>query len=168
MSTQVRKICLLGEFGVGKTSLVNRFVRQQFSEKYLTTIGVKIDTKEILLEGIGPVKLIVWDIAGSDSLDELYRRYLRGAHGYLLVADGTRSHTLDDALNLRTQLESQLGALPFVGLLNKRDLIEEWELDPDRVSQLQAEGQAWYQTSALSGANVEHAFHQLAGQLVPD
>ncbi len=159
MSAQVRKVCLLGDFGVGKTSLVQRYVRSYFSEKYLTTVGVKIDTKEVVLEGVGQVKLVIWDIAGTDHLGQLFQRYLQGAAGYLLVADGTRVDTLDDALGLRDQVEAQLGVLPYVGLLNKRDLHDEWDVPPGR---LQAEHGLWLETSALSVVNVEKAFMELA------
>ena len=90
MSALARKICMLGDFGVGKTSLVSRFVRNTFSEKYLTTVGVKVDSKEVDRGGRGPLKLVVWDIAGKSALDALNMSYLRGASGLLLVADGTR------------------------------------------------------------------------------
>jgi small GTP-binding protein len=163
MSTQVRKVCLLGDFGVGKTSLVQRFVHSSFSEKYLTTVGVKIDTKEVLLDGIGRVKLVVWDIAGTDQLKPLFQRYLQGAAGYLLVADGTRADTLDNAMDLRAHVESQLGSLPFVGLINKCDLSDQWEIPPNR---LQGADGLWLETSALSGANVEQAFLDLARRVV--
>jgi len=163
---QVRKVCLLGDFGVGKTSLVRRFIKQQFSEKYHTTIGVKVDTKQVSLDGLGPVKLVIWDIAGAESLDTLYQRYLKGAAGYLLVADGTRAHTLDDALSLRRQLESQLGCLPYVGLLNKSDLMADWEVPPDRIAAINSADAVWRRSSAKTGEDVESAFVDLARRIL--
>ncbi len=162
---QVRKICLLGDFGVGKTSLVRRFIRQQFSEEYHSTIGVKVDTKEVLLEGVGPVKLVVWDIAGSETLDSLYHRYLKGSAGYVLVADGTRAHTLDGALRLHHQVIVNLGALPWVGLLNKSDLETEWELSSERLAGLE-HADLWRPSSAKTGEAVEQAFLELTRRVV--
>ena len=81
MTPQARKICMLGDFGVGKTSLVARFVRNTFSDSYLTTVGVKVDSKEVALANGQTQKLVVWDIAGKSALDALNLSYLRGASG---------------------------------------------------------------------------------------
>jgi len=86
-----KKICMVGDFSVGKTSLTQKFVNNVFSEKYLTTIGVKIDTVEV-----NETKLIVWDVAGRDSLSPINASYLVGAAGVVLVADGTRPSTVAD------------------------------------------------------------------------
>ena len=93
MST--KKICVLGDFAVGKTSTVARVVHNVFSDKYLTTVGVKIDTYVYEPEGAGakPMKLVIWDIAGTDRFNAVEYSYLRGASGYLLVVDGTRPDT---------------------------------------------------------------------------
>ena len=100
MATLKKKICLLGSFGVGKTSLVARFVHSLFSDKYHTTVGVKIDKKTVDL-GDRAVNLILWDVAGEDDISTLRMSYLRGSAGYVLVADGTRPSTLEVALSLR-------------------------------------------------------------------
>ena len=94
MTTWERKVCLLGAAGVGKTSLVRRYVEGIFSDAYLSTIGVKIDRRAVTL-GVDTVNLMVWDIEGETDHRSLRMRYLRGAAGYLLVADGTRPETLD-------------------------------------------------------------------------
>jgi len=88
-ATLQKKICMLGAFSVGKTSLVKRYVDSVFSETYLTTVGVKIDKKVIDLSG-RTVNLILWDLAGEDDINAFRMAYLRGAAGYVLVADGTR------------------------------------------------------------------------------
>ena len=85
-----KKICMLGGFGVGKTSLVSRFVSSMFSDKYLTTVGVKVDKKTVPIDS-GEMTLMLWDIYGQDEFQTVRDSYLRGASGYLLVADGTRS-----------------------------------------------------------------------------
>ena len=84
-----KKICMVGQFGVGKTSLVRRFVHSIFDDRYLTTIGVKIDRKDVSIDGQA-LTLMLWDMAGEDDLAELNVSHLRGASGYILVADGCR------------------------------------------------------------------------------
>ena len=129
-ATLQKKICMLGGFSVGKTSLVRRYVASIFSETYLTTVGVKIDKKTVERSG-RTVNLILWDLAGEDDIASLRMSYLRGAAGYVLVADGTRPATLDVALSLRERVETEYGSLPFVLLLNKHDLIEQWAIGDD-------------------------------------
>jgi len=116
-----KKVCLLGTSGVGKTSLIKRFVDQSFSEKYLTTVGVTIEKKTVELDN-DSVGLVIWDLAGDDDFQRMQTSYLRGTSGYFLVADGTRRVTLDQALELQKRVAGQLGAAPFLLLLNKSDL----------------------------------------------
>lgn len=89
--------------------------------------------------------------------------YLRGAHGYILVADGTRQSTLDSALALKKEVDNFLNNPPFVGLINKADLEKDWEISPDFLS---AHTQ-WAKSSALTGEGVEKAFEQLATLMNP-
>src|SRR5258708_29384662 len=116
-----KKIWLVGLFGVGKTSLVRRYVQRMFEDKYLTTIGVKIDKKDVNVDG-QEVTLAIWDIAGEDDLAQARISHLRGASGYLLVADGTRRVSLDKAMELKQRIEELLGTLPFLLVINKADL----------------------------------------------
>lgn len=155
-----KKICLIGVPAVGKTSLVRRFVQGLFSENYLTTIGVKVDRREVEVDGKA-VRLIVWDIAGDDAYSPLDLGYLRGAAGLLLVADGTRPATLDRALELRNAAEDTHGPVPVVIALNKADLTPDWALEADRVDAVN-ELATVFETSAKTGANVEAAFDALA------
>jgi small GTP-binding protein len=166
LSTLARKVCMLGDFGVGKTSLVSRFVRNTFSEKYLTTVGVKVDSKEVLRQGRDPLKLVVWDIAGKSALDALNISYLRGASGLLLVADGTREQTLRAAIDLLLQSRGLLPGAQAVLLVNKLDLVERWEVAPATLVELR-KNLPVIETSALSGDGVEQAFAELARSLDP-
>jgi small GTP-binding protein len=155
------KICMLGAFSVGKTSLVGRFVNSIFSEKYHTTIGVKIDNKTVTVGGEDLV-LLVWDIYGEDDVQEIRLNYIRGSSGYLLVADGTRGDTLDVARRIRERIEEGIGRVPFVLLINKSDLKDEWEIDEDHIESLKREGWVVMITSAKSGVGVEEGFTRLA------
>ena len=153
---------MLGGFSVGKTSLVKRYVQSIFSETYLTTVGVKIDKKTVDLSD-RIVNLILWDLAGEDDISSLRMSYLRGAAGYVLVADGTRRSTLEVALSLRQRVEADFGPLPFVLLLNKNDLEEQWAIrdaELDGPARQTAGGCA--PTSARTGEGVEDAFKDLA------
>jgi small GTP-binding protein len=163
---RARKICMIGDFAVGKTSLVARFVHSTFGERYLSTVGVKIDTRVITLPSGDALKLVLWDIAGKSEFAAIDTSYLRDASGYLLVADGTRPETLDSALALKAAADAQLGDVPFVLLLNKADLGERWVLNEERLAMLASRGLPHARTSALSGAGVEDAFQRLGAQLV--
>ena len=161
-----KKICMLGSFSVGKTSLVARFVSSVFSEKYLTTVGVKIDKKTLAVNGTD-VTLMLWDIYGEDDFQKVRMSYLRGAGGYLLVVDGTRRATLDIALALQRTVAEQVGPLPFVLCLNKADLKGQWEIDLDLVAErARSEGWLVIETSAKLGTGVEEAFSSLATRML--
>lgn len=164
MSAFSCKICILGDFAVGKTSTIERFVNNQFSDKYLTTIGVKVDTKEIVIDGID-LKLIIWDLAGTDQFKKMDFAYLRGASGYVLVADGTRSQTISAARDLRKQVEADFGELPFVFLVNKSDLRRSWEVTEEELEPLRGFCSDIFVTSAKTGDAVNEALTRL-GSLV--
>ena len=117
-----KKICILGAFATGKTSLVAQFVHRIFSEKYQTTVGVKIDKKIVKLEN-QDINFIIWDIHGEDDFQEVRTSYLRGTSGYLLVVDGTRKNTLDKAIELQKRVQLSIGEVPFIIVINKVDII---------------------------------------------
>ena len=155
-----KKICMLGGFAVGKTSLVSRFVSSIFSDAYLTTVGVKIHKKTVAAAG-NDMDLIIWDLYGEDEFQKMRTSYLRGAAGYLLVADVTRRATLDTALTLQALAEQTVGPVPFTLVLNKSDLAEKWDLDEAVLAPLRKRWRV-IQTSAKTGDRVENAFIDLA------
>jgi len=156
-----KKICMLGSFAVGKTSLVRRFVESIYSDIYQTTVGVKIDKKNVQVEG-KEISLVLWDIYGEDAYQKMRWTYLRGASGYLLVADGTRKATLEKAVSLEQRVREEVGVIPFVLVINKSDLIRDWELDPALELQLTAQGWSILRSSAKTGEGVEESFSLLA------
>ena len=159
-----KKICMLGGFAVGKTSLVRRFVQSIFSDTYLTTVGVKIDKKSVALPD-KTVDLILWDLGGEDDIGSFRVSYVRGATGLVLVVDGTRPATLAVALTLRERVEAEFGAMPFVLLFNKSDLADRWAISDGEIDELKQRGWQIYLTSALSGEHVDDAFRQLASMV---
>jgi len=160
-----KKICLLGSLSVGKTSLIKQFVHGIFSEKYLTTIGVKIDRKEVHTKA-GDAMLLIWDINGADTFQDLRPSHLRGSAGFLLVVDGTRPASLEKVLATAASLEDSLGPLPRLLLLNKCDLETEWRLNESRIDDLVQLGWTVLRTSAKTGACVERAFEILTERIL--
>ena len=160
-----KKVCMLGTFAVGKTSLVRRFVESIYSDKYHTTVGVKIDKKLVQVEE-KELMLMLWDIEGAQDEHDLRTSYLRGASGYLLVVDGTRQDTLYTALAIQTRVEETIGSVPFLLLINKADLTDEWVITNRETEALEQKKWDVIRTSAKSGMGVEDAFLKLAKKLV--
>lgn len=160
-----KKICMVGLYGVGKTSLVKRFVESIFDERYLTTIGVKIDRKDVTI-GERTVTLAIWDIAGEDELTQLRITNLRGASGYILVADGCRIASLEKAVDLNQRIRSSVGPLPFVLVVNKADLRDQWEIHSPDLQRLTENGWSAFETSAKTGDGVERVFLELTRSML--
>ena len=160
-----KKICMLGAYAVGKTSLVKRFVDRMFDERYHTTIGVRIDKKVISIGGTEST-LMIWDLEGEDDVQRLRTSYLRGASGYILVADGSRNATLERAVALRQCIDNVVGTIPFVVALNKADLSDQWEADPALTTELSTDQSAIFRTSAKTGDCVEEMFRVLATKML--
>ena len=151
---------MIGRFAVGKTSLVDRFVKNHFSEKYQTTVGVAIATK-IMDE---TTKFIIWDIAGFEQ-ENHYKPYLRGAHAIIYVVDATEPESI---ITLDTILQDspELADKPSVCFINKADLSDEikWQQEfDDKLSKITTKT---YWTSAKTGENVEIGFTALSHQLL--
>lgn len=159
-----KKVCMLGAFAVGKTSLVQRFVYTIFSDTYQTTVGVNIEKKEVVVED-KQVDLIIWDLYGEDDFQTVRMSYLRGASGCIYVVDGTRKTTLEVVSRLYENANEVIGRVPVVFLVNKNDLKDSWEVTPDALEALQKRG-AVFETSAKTGMHVEMAFQHLARLMV--
>jgi small GTP-binding protein len=155
-----KKVCMVGVFGTGKTSLVQRFVHSMFAERYLSTVGVKIDRKPLELDGTA-LTLVLWDLAGRDEHEDITASYLRGAHAVLYVADGTRKETCDQLPELRALAREAAGDVPGVLALNKSDLTDSWALGPGDEKALASEWGDMVRTSAKTGEGVEETFRRL-------
>lgn len=160
-----KKICMLGAYGVGKTSLVSRFVRSMFDDKYHTTVGVKID-KKILSINEQEVTLMLWDLAGEEDGAPVRLNQVKDASGYLLVIDGTRAKTLEAARRIQERVVNETGDRPFLALVNKADLRESWEIPDSAWTELAGVGWTTLETSAKSGQNVEEAFSILTSRIL--
>ena len=160
-----KKICMIGAFAVGKTSLVEQYVRSIFSDRYLSTVGVKVSKKECRV-GDQSVNLVLWDMEGKDEYHEVNASYLRGAMGFFLVADGTRKDTLNTALLIRLLALDVVGNIPHYLLINKTDLLPEWQVTEDDITHLEQQGLKVLKTSARTNEGVEAAFLKLAEDML--
>ncbi len=160
-----KKVCLLGAFAVGKTSLVQQYVHSIFSDKYQTTVGVKIEKATTVLDET-TVDLIIWDLHGEDEFQHVRLSYLQGSSGLIYVVDGTRKSTLATALNLKQIAQNTIGRVPFILLINKADLKDQWEIDDTTIEEVKAQGGTILLTSAKTGDNVELAFETLTRKMM--
>lgn len=165
MTTIARKICLIGDFGVGKTSLIRRFVDRQFRDQYLSTVGVKI-SKKLIEDDTRPLQLLIWDIEGQTKFKSIASSYFQGAKGAIIVADMTRLETLKQ-LELHTQHFLSINPKSQIAIaLNKSDLVDVETLEKALERYRGSQAFAIYPTSAKTGENVDRLFHELANQLI--
>ncbi len=176
VSALSKKVCLLGDFAVGKTSLVRRFVYNLFDDKYISTIGVKVSRKTVAIpsaDDIVELTMMLWDLAGSDEFTPVRASYVRGAAGAVLVCDLTRPETLD---NLKTYVEDLLNVSPDARLMlaaNKHDLVDQPPAGPSpqpilaQIERMAADlNVPHHLTSAKTGDEVETLFRHMGRLLV--
>jgi GTPase SAR1 family protein len=140
---------------------VQRFVHSIFSPRYLTTVGVKIDRKEVIVRG-EPVTLLLWDLEGRDGTLDVNPNYVRGAHGLIYVVDGTRRETLYQAFDIRNAVSTYVGQIPSAFAFNKCDLADDWKLTRADEDILPKHGLYGVRTSAKTGVGVDATFQWLA------
>lgn len=165
-----KKVCLLGDFAVGKTSLVRRFVYDRFDDKYISTIGVKVSRKTVAVprgDEIVELTMMLWDLAGSEEFDQVRASYLRGAAGAVLVCDLTRPETLDHLYDYAGDFSQVNSGVQLAVAANKRDLTDEIEISPASVETVASDLAApAYLTSAKTGDDVDDLFRHLGRMLV--
>jgi len=142
-----------------------RYVKQAFSDTYLTTIGVKIDTK-IIQHALGECKLVIWDVAGRDSMTPLQSNYLIGAAGFIFVVDGTRRDSIESTKTLIDQVQHKIPKAHFTILINKVDLEDEWLFGEQDTEYFNSLGWEYMFSSAKTGENVDKAFTELTNKML--
>ena len=139
---------------------MKRYVQSIFDEKYHSTLGVKVDKKQVDVDGQS-LQLMLWDIAGAEDHFDIPMHYVKGAAGYILVMDGTHAASLDRGLDIVGAVKSEVGDLPFVVVINKADL--PWEITPEMIeAKLTPLGCTVLESSAKTGQNVDETFDALA------
>lgn len=161
IKTMMKKICLVGNPAVGKTSLIRKYVYDMFDDKYLSTIGAKITKKVVSIEGKTEdteLRLMIWDVEGQKKVGNVHSRYYRGAEAAIVVCDVTAKETLESIPNWINAVFKVAGKIPLVFLANKIDLPDR-EIDESEIKKVASEFNAPYLfTSAKVGKNVEDAF----------
>ena len=160
-----RKICLLGDFAVGKTSLVKRFVYNKFETDYQATIGVHISRNEVVLKrgGTKKVGLVLWDLAGGETFTYMEESYYRGSAGAMIVADSMRPDTISMLNTYATTFTRINPKASVVFVFNKVDMMPDVTEVKRLADVMSAQwGAPHFFTSALTGEKVEHAFRKLA------
>ena len=152
---------MLGSFAVGKTSLVQRFVNSIFSDKYQTTIGVKIDQKTVSVNDV-EVNLLLWDIHGEDDYQKVNPTYLMGSSGCFIVIDGTRSASLEIGNELIKMAKKTAPKAAIIIIINKSDLRDDWDITDEDIEQYRKQGYEVIITSAKTNESVDSAFTTIA------
>ncbi len=157
-----KKVVLVGHFGVGKSSLMRRFVQNTFSDNYIVTIGVHILKKEIKIEELN-LTLVIWDIEGKDDIQKVRSSYLLGTSGFIYVIDPTRSQTYERFNEEIDFIKTTYPTSKIVSVANKSDLIniEEFKnlLEQENIS-------IDYFASAKEGIEVENLFQKIGLKMV--
>jgi small GTP-binding protein len=168
------KICLVGEGGVGKTSLIKRFVYDEFSDKYISTIGTKISKKSLTLthprkKAPSNIKMLVWDIMGQQGFRQMLQEaYFFGCQGVVAVCDITRKETMTFLDDWVKAVYSVAGEIPIIFLANKCDLKDRAEMNIDDLKNFTSKFKhsRAFVSSARTGENVEKAFNTLGTEIL--
>lgn len=166
----IKKVCLLGDPAVGKTSLIRKYVYDIFDDSYIPTIGTKVTKKSLeFTVGEQPIHLsiLIWDILGQKEFMTFHQAYFQGSEAGLLVCDATRPETIQNMNDWIETFFNSVGKVPVIFLLNKTDLIDLDTYDKTQIEELASKYKTkYYMTSAKDGTNVEDAFKLISQNLV--
>jgi small GTP-binding protein len=165
------KVCLIGDWGVGKTSLIRKFVLDQFDDKYIVTFGTKVSKKRIKFkkykDTVTDLNMVIWDIMGQDEFRTIQKNAYSGTHAALIVCDVTRKESLKNIKKWRDDIFSITKEIPVVVLANKADLQNKRKFKIEDLAKVASDINAkYFFTSAKTGQNVESAFRAIGKELI--
>jgi small GTP-binding protein len=168
-----RKVLLLGDGAVGKTSLIRKFVMDRFDDKYIATIGTKVTKKELEFEDKGEtvyITLMIWDVLGQKDYKSVQTASFKGADGVILVCDMTRKDTLPSLEDYWLKgLGNNLSNLQMIFVANKSDLVDDAEFSLDDLGEMASYyDSVFFSSSAKTGENVEELFLTLGRKLIEE
>lgn len=167
MSLIKKKICLLGDIGVGKTSMIRRFVENIFDDSYLSTIGVKVSQKKVMLSNSREMLLLIWDVEGAGNTGNININYMTGASAAIVVADLTRLQTIEVCGDIINSFQKINPAAPIILTGNKQDLVKENHpghiLFKETAKKLKT---PFYYTSAKKDHNIENCFQHISKKMI--
>jgi small GTP-binding protein len=158
------KVCVVGAFATGKTSLVAQLLEGTYVQRYQTTIGVRIERKQIETAHM-QMDMVLWDMHSEDQFQQVQMSYLRAASAYVLVVDGTRRSSLTTALDLQKRVTQRIGNVPCVMVINKCDLQTDWEITEDDIALLKAQNYDLIRTSTKTGVGIDQCLSKLLEKL---
>jgi small GTP-binding protein len=171
----LKKVCMLGDPAVGKTSIIRKYVFNEFSDAYVSTIGTEVSKKELEVDfedtehgaKLYDITLAIWDIIGQKEYRSLISRFYKNASGALIVFDLTRDDTLENIKEWTSSLFGAIGKVPVVFVGNKYDLIDKVNFNQDELLEISVRYSApWITTSAKNGENVDIAFKKLGEMII--
>ncbi len=163
------KVILMGDYAVGKTCIIRRYVSDSFSEDYKASIGVDITSQQLRFE-LHEVQLQIWDMSGQTDFRQVRTQFMSGTDCAILVFDLTRPNSLDNISSWINEIYASTPNIPLVLVGNKADLVNERQVDPDAVKRIIDEFRMLFyiETSAKSGSNVNQLFNDIAQKLLVD
>lgn len=156
----LKKICVLGDFAVGKTSMIRRYVLDEFDDRYITTLGTKITKKDIKVDG-RDLTFQIWDIVGNIKFNKIQGQYYQGSDGAFIVFDVTRRDTFDNVSKWADMFLEAAKKAHLIFIANKVDLESPFDYDSLMAEVAKKYNAPTFKTSAKTGANVEGVFMSL-------
>jgi len=158
------KVCVVGAFATGKTSLVTQLLEGSCRQHYQTTVGVRIERKQIETAQT-QMDMVLWDMHSEDQFQQVQMSYIRGASAYVLVVDGMRRASLTTALDLQKRVTQRIGNVPCLMIINKCDLQANWEITEDDIALLKAQNYDLIRTSTKTGVGIDRCLSKLLEKL---
>ena len=159
---KVMRISLLGDSGVGKTCIINKYLYDKFSETHQSSIGIEKNEKRLKMNDGNELKVIIWDTAGQERFKAMSTNTIKGAQGIVLVFDNTKKTTFESLPTWIKEVKEIKDNIPIVLFGNKCDLIENADVEKDEAEEFAKDNNLeYFETSAKENINIENGFKSI-------